>query len=250
MDKIKVSIVSYLNSKPFLYGLNNSAIKDQIELSIDTPSLCAQKLITNQVDLGLVPVVVLKKMTSFNIISDYCIGSEGKVDSVMLYSKVPLSKIKNILLDYQSNTSVALVKVLAKFYWKIDPNWVEAQVNYENNIVNDTAALIIGDRTFSLNNKYSYSYDLSEEWYKFTSLPFVFACWISNKSLSETFIRNFNRALKIGLDNRFTLIAELNKNNMNKIDLKDYLFSKIRYDYDSAKETALKLFLSYLEKLD
>ena len=49
---IKVSAVSYLNTMPFIYGLKNSTIFNQIELSLDYPSLCADKLLKGQVDIG------------------------------------------------------------------------------------------------------------------------------------------------------------------------------------------------------
>ncbi|MES2140404.1 MAG: menaquinone biosynthesis protein [Bacteroidota bacterium] len=249
MSKIKISVVSYLNSKPFLYGLNHSGLTNEIDLQLDIPSVCAQKLIDGKVDVGLIPVAVLPQLKEKYIISNYCIGAEGKVASVILYSKVPLREIKNILLDYQSRTSVLLVKVLAGNYWKIDPQWIPAKADYENDIEGTTAAVIIGDRTFELESKYPYAYDLAEEWQKFTQLPFVFACWVANKKLPDHFISEFNRALKFGIDNRTKLIAELVEQNTYPTDIETYLTVNIKYDYDSLKEKALNLFLDYISKM-
>lgn len=250
MSKIKISVVSYLNSKPFLYGLNHSGMINEIDLQLDIPSVCAQKLIDGKVDIGLIPVAVLPQLKEKYIISDYCIGAEGKVASVILYSKVPLPEIKNILLDYQSKTSVLLVKVLAGNFWKIAPQWIPAKADYENDIEENTAAVIIGDRTFELENKYPYSYDLAEEWQKLTQLPFVFACWVANKKLPDHFISEFNQALKYGIDNRAKLIAELAEQNAYSTDIAAYLNINIKYDYDSSKEKALKLFLDYISKME
>ncbi|MES2287003.1 MAG: menaquinone biosynthesis protein [Bacteroidota bacterium] len=249
MSKIKISVVSYLNSKPFMYGLDHSKLINEIDLQLDIPSVCAQKLIEGKVDIGLIPVAVLPQLKEKYIISDYCIGAEGKVASVILYSKVPLQEIKNILLDYQSKTSVLLVKVLAANFWKIDPQWISAKADYENDIEGNTAAVIIGDRTFELENKYPYSYDLAEEWQKLTQLPFVFACWVANKKLPDHFISEFNRALKFGIDNRTKLIAELVEQNTYATDIGAYLTINIKYDYDSLKEKALNLFLDYISKM-
>ncbi len=249
MEKIKISVVSYLNSKPFIYGLQHSAIINNIDLQLDIPSICAQKLMDGSVDIGLIPVAIIPNINPHFIISNYCIGAEGKVASVMLYSNVPLDKIKNILLDYQSRTSVMLVKVLAKQYWKINPNWINAEADYEDNVTETTAAVIIGDRTFGLENKYAYSYDLAEEWTKFTLLPFVFACWVSNKKLSESFITEFNQSLKLGLDNRDVLIKDIEASALYSTDINKYLFENIRYNFDERKQKALKLFLDYCEEL-
>ena len=247
-EKIKISVVSYLNSKPFIYGLQRSRLLKEIDLQLDIPSACAQKLVEGKVDIGLVPVAVLPKLKNQYIISDYCIGAEGKVASVMLYSNVPLSEITSILLDYQSNTSVALVRILADNFWKISPQWVSAPANYENDIKGSIAGVIIGDRTFGLESKYAYSFDLAEEWQKFTQLPFVFACWVANKKLPDRFLSEFNLALKSGLDNRSALIAELNEYKNYDIDLDTYLNQNIKYEYDNAKKQALELFLGYLQK--
>jgi chorismate dehydratase len=153
VQRIKVSAVSYINTLPFLYGINNSEIKDQLDLSLDIPSDCAKKLLSGEVDIGLVPVAILPQLKEYHIISDYCIGAVGDVDSVALYSDVPLDEIESVYLDYQSRSSVNLVKVLAKEYWHISPTWNDTTDGYENKIEGNIAGVIIGDRTFNLSKK-------------------------------------------------------------------------------------------------
>jgi chorismate dehydratase len=246
MQKIKISAVSYLNSKPFIYGLEHSAIRESIDLQLDIPSVCAQKLLDGSVDIGLIPVAVIPRLKNHYIISDFCIGANGKVASVMLYSEVPLTEIKKVLLDYQSRTSVTLVQVLAEKYWKINPEWIKAEKDYEGNIAGSTAAVIIGDRTFGLENKYPFTYDLSEEWKKFSGLPFVFACWVANKKLSGDFLDSFNKALAEGLNGRPELITKIEAAGTYQTDVAFYLNHSISYDLDKNKRRALELFLSYL----
>jgi len=236
----KVSCVSYLNSQPFIYGLKNSSIICEIQLSLDVPSVCADKLINGNADIGLVPVIVIPELKESHIISDYCIGADGKVETVLLLSDVPLEKIKSVLLDNQSRTSVLLLKVLAEKFWKISPQWIEGKTDFEKNISENTAGLVIGDRTFSLKNKFEYVYDLSEEWKKFTSLPFVFACWASNKKIPDEFVSRFNNALESGLKN-IPLVAA--QHPSNGFDALDYLTKKISYNFDDRKKMAMRLFL-------
>lgn len=248
-EPIKVSLVSYLNSKPFLYGLQHYPLKNDISISLDSPAVCAQKLLDKKVDIGLIPVAIIPQLNEYHIIGNYCIGAQGKVGSVMLYSDVPLKDIKTILLDYQSRTSVTLVKILAKQLWKIAPVWENAAENFETKIVGTTAAVIIGDRTFGLENKFAYTYDLAEEWEKLTGLPFVFACWVANKKLPDDFINEFNAALKFGIDNRPALIAELSKENNYSTDVAYYLNEQIKYDLNDERKKALSLFLEYMKGL-
>jgi chorismate dehydratase len=249
MSKLKISVVSYLNSKPFIYGLEHSDLMNEIDLQLDIPSTCAQKLIDGSIDLGLVPVAIIPKLKEAHIISDYCIGAVGKVASVCLYSEVPLNEIKTILLDYQSRTSVTLVKVLAKEQWKISPEWQNASEHFENSVSGTTAAVIIGDRTFGLENKYPYRYDLAEEWQKLTGLPFVFAAWVSNKKLPDDFFQKFNLALKLGLENINSISKSIQEQNQYPTNVNYYLTQNIDYRLDKPKREGLARFLSYLKSL-
>ena len=188
LNKIKISAVSYQNTIPFLYGMENSEFIDRNTcVSLDIP-----KLLDNEVDIGLVPIAILPQLSEFEIITDYCIGAEGDVKSVLLLSDVPLNKIEKVYLDYQSRTSVNLLIVLAQNFWKINPVFKHARPGYESEITGKTAGVVIGDRTFALKKNYKYAYDLAGEWTKFTGLPFVFACWVSNKKIDFDFIKQFN----------------------------------------------------------
>jgi chorismate dehydratase len=248
MSLIRISAVSYLNSKPFIYGLQQSDIIKDIQLSLDTPAACAEKLLNNKVDIGLVPVAILPRLSNYHILSNYCIGAVGPVSSVKLYSRVPLKNIESIWLDHQSRTSVALTRVLAKEHWHIDPKWLKGEEGYEKKITGNTAGVVIGDRTFELNDKFEYQYDLSEQWYQFTKLPFVFACWVTTKELSPAFHVAFNAALEKGVDATGLLSKEINKTGKYKTDVYEYLHKYLSYKFDDEKRKGLKLFLEYLKQ--
>ena len=244
MVKYKVSAVSYLNTIPFIYGLKQSELIKTIDLQLDYPSICADKLINGSVDLALVPVVVIPKLKLPYIISDYCIGANGSVDTVCLYSDVPIDKIDSIGLDYQSRTSVDLLKVLLKEYWKLNPIFINEEVGFENKIKGKHAALVIGDRAFTLIAKHKFIYDLSAIWKEMTGLPFVFAAWVSNTKLPQDFINTFNTALEEGLSNIDKALALEGYSYPKCENPKDYLNNKISYNLDSEKQKGMELFLS------
>src|SRR5688572_20649974 len=114
-----------------------------LELSVDYPAKIAQQLIDGEVDVALVPVAIIPKLKEYHIISDYCIGAEGPVASVCLFSDVPMNEIKRIYLDYQSRTSVALLKVLVREYWKLDVELIETTDVYQDKIKGTDAGLVI-----------------------------------------------------------------------------------------------------------
>ena len=240
---LKISAVSYLNTIPFIHGLKQSELIKIIDLQLDYPSICADKLINGTVDLALVPVAVIPKLKEANIISDYCIGANGAVDTVCLYSDVPIEEIESIALDYQSRTSVALLKILLNEYWQLNPELKKANVGFEENIKGNHAALVIGDRAFALNTKHAYIYDLSAIWKEMTGLPFVFAAWVANTKLPKDFIVSFNKALEKGLSNIDKALALEGDSYPNCKNPEDYLNNKISYNLDVEKQKGMELFL-------
>ena len=242
---IKISAVNYLNTKPFVHGIENSGFLEQIELQLDIPSVCAEKLINDDVDIGLIPIAILPKLDYYDILTDYCIGARGEVGSVLLLSEKPLEKIENIILDFHSKTSISLVKILCYKYWKINPLWVDSNKDFDHLIKGATAGILIGDRAMKIRSKFEYVYDLAFEWEKFTDMPFVFACWTSNKKLPESFVNSFERAISWGVKNKLSSITDME----NYAEAKIYLENNMSYDLDSDKKTAMDLFLSYLKAL-
>lgn len=247
MQKIRISAVSYTNTKPFLYGLQHTDIINDIDLSLDIPAECAQKLIDDKADIGLIPVAATINLPQWEIVSDYCIGANGPVDSVFIFSNCDISEVKRLQLDPESRSSNNLARVLLKNYWEISPELITNTPDYSFSNDHNTAFVQIGDRTFGKKEKFEYVYDLAEEWQKFTGLPFVFAAWIANKPIPQQFIERFNAALKIGLNNRAELIKTLPTNL--DFDLEDYLMHKLDFNLTADKRKALYLFLDYIKAL-
>ncbi len=217
---------------------------NMMELSVDYPAKIGQQLIDGIVDVALVPVAVIPKMKEYHIISDYCIGAEGPVASVCLFSDVPLHDIKRIYLDYQSRSSVALLKLLVRDYWKLDVEFIPTTGDYESNIKGTDAGLVIGDRAFLQRKVSPYIYDLAEYWIRYTSLPMVFAAWISNKALPIEFIQQFNNANSIGIHNIPAVVAE---NPFNEYDLTTYYVKNLSYPLTPSKRQGLNKFIGYLQ---
>ena len=250
MTKLRISAVSYTNTFPFIYGLENNSIIEQIELTKDIPSVCAQKLLNNEVDIGLVPAVIIPQLINSEIISDYCIGASGAVRSVILASFKPLEQIKTIYLDHHSRSSVMLTRILANKFWKINVGWLNTTNGFEKNLKQDEAAVIIGDKAMAVENDFPYTYDLAQEWIKYTNLPFVFAAWVSNKNINQKFKSDLNKALKWGVDKIDEMVSKTNFSFLaDHINPKEYLTKNIDYVFDSEKQEGLGLFLKYANDL-
>jgi len=220
-------------------------MQDEIVLTTDYPSRIAQKLLDDEIDIGLVPVAIIPRMKEAHISADFCIGCNGPVASVCLFSDVPLENVDNILLDYQSRTSVQLAKILLKEYWNLQPQLTDAKEDFREHIKGTTAGLVIGDRALEQRKQSAYVYDLGEAWKNMTGKSFMFAAWISNKKLSEHFIQSFNTANQYGLSR---LDEVVDHQSYGLYDLHKYYTENISYKLDKSKQDGLDLFLEKIRE--
>lgn len=242
IKKHSLTAVSYLNTKPFLYGLLRHPIRESLDLSLDIPAVGAQKLLAGNCDLGLVPVAILPELEGASIISDFCIGTEGVVKTVSIYSNCPMEQVETLWLDFHSRTSVELAKILLREYWQVEPRLQGASAGYLERLGDKDAALVIGDRTIGLSRKFVYEYDLGASWRAYTDLPFVFAAWVSRVPLSSEFLSAFNEALAEGV-RAIPELMYLIPSPDPDFDLEAYFTHHINYQLDDAKKEALQLFL-------
>jgi len=218
--------------------------KDKWEISVDPPGEIARKLSLGHADVGLVPVAAIPGMKQARLINSYGIAANGPVNSVFLFSRRPIHEIQQVLLDFESRTSVALVRVLARNFWKINCDFVPAYEGYENLIQGHTAGVIIGDRAIRAMLDFEYRYDLSEAWKQMTSLPFVFARWVSCVELENREIAEFTNALQRGLEQKDLLLLRLiEEQNWNPEFIIKYLKESILYKIDEDAERGMRLFL-------
>ena len=242
---IKLAAVSYLNTKPLLYGIVQSALADRIELQLRPPAECARMLEQGEVDLALVPVAALPNLHQPRIVSEYCIGTIGAVKTVALFSDRPLEEVEALYLDHHSRTSVELTRILLREHWHLDPRILPAFDGYIDKIGGQTAGLVIGDRSIGLNERFAYTYDLGQAWMDMCGLPFVFAAWVSTRKFDPGFLEEFNEAMRSGLS-RIPQLIYLLPDPHPGFDLEEYYTRYISYELDEPKKEALTLFLRKL----
>ena len=241
----RIGAVSYLNTLPFLLGIQQSDIMQRIELVKDYPAKIAQDLMDGTIDIGLVPVAIIPLLKDPYLVSEYCIGAEGPVASVSIFSQVPMEEIKTVYLDYQSRTSIQLAQILLKNYWKQDVEFIPASEGYIEKISGTTAGVIIGDRALAAISQFTYSFDLAAAWIAHTGLPFVFATWVANKPIPAEFMKQFDLANSYGLTHLEEVIAKVPKHETG-YDLYKYYTQNISYQFTADKKKGMELFLKNL----
>lgn len=242
---LKISMVSYLNSKPFLFGLESTKLIRDLELHLEIPAQTAKKIKSNLVDIALVPVATLPHLEGFTIITDYCIGANERVDSVFLFSAVPIEQVMKIYLDAHSRTSANLIQILCREYWQIEVEFINDSTVNADLVKGNDACLMIGDKALECRHQMPYQYDLATAWNKHTGLPFVFAVWVSNKK-GEQIEESLNQSLKIGVD-QLNHVSDIYAQQFPNLNVAEYFTQSIDYHYNKEKAKALDLFLKKMK---
>jgi chorismate dehydratase len=177
---MRIGAVSYLNTKPLVYGL--AELAPQHELVFDLPSRLADDLAAGRLDVALIPSIEFFKNPTYTIVSDACIACRGPVRSVKLFSRVPPANIRTLALDEGSRTSVALVRILLRERLEIDPTLLPLPIDAQPEAIEADALLLIGDRAIQPpNGRFIAEWDLGDVWCRWAELPFVFAMWVAQQ---------------------------------------------------------------------
>lgn len=184
--RLKIGAVNYLNSKPLIEGLDE-LVSPWGDLRLDYPSRLADDLTAGRLDVALIPSIEYFRGSNYEVISDACVAAHGPVLSVKLYSRVPWGEIRSLALDEGSRTSATLVRVLLAERHGVFPKLRPLPLDHRTEETDADAILLIGDRAISPPaEKFRGTWDLGEEWFEWTGLPFVFAMWVARHSVEAT----------------------------------------------------------------
>jgi len=245
---IKISTVNFLNTLPYVYGLENGPLQSRLEISRDSPVSCSEKLYSGEVDIGLVPVVVIPSLPFSHSTLEYGIACNGQVESVCLVSNKQISQLDRIYLDYESRTSNQLLKVLLSDYWKLSPDLLNSFPGYEKLITGNTGGLLIGDRALKWKEIFPCNYDLGMAWKQYSGLPFVFATWVGRKDIVEAYKSELVESFELGLSS-LSYSIEMARHKYPGIDVETYLSRNIIFRLSGAGKEGLAYFLQKMENI-
>lgn len=209
MRKLRISVVEYLNTAPLVRGFTHGPLTGKYDLSFTVPSQCAEALRSGAADVAIIPAIEYQRIPDLVVLPDIAIASRNRVRSLIILSKKPIERVRSIALDKSSRSTQAVTRILADAYWKIFPEFIEAEPNLRAMLEISDAAMIIGDPALRISlaiEKKSalgpdgrgvfqaatlgiseaeifHVYDVVGEWSRFTSLPAVMAVWAGTREV-------------------------------------------------------------------
>ncbi len=251
---IKVGAPFYINTLPFFYPFLQKKIIFEADYSFDVPTKINVRLLKKEIDIGLISsAAFLENKSELVALSSFGIGAVDAVLSVQLFTKKAVHDLhgKIIGVPKASNTSVVLLQLLCKFFWKIEPQFVEFDTLYPEEL---DAFLLIGNGCLTeaqIGKSKDYMLvDLASEWKSYTDKPFIFALFACHRTTDAA---EFEEKLKLALDYSFSHLDEIvsvakEQTGLSDESLKTY-FQTISYQLTREHFEGLQLFGSYIQKM-
>jgi chorismate dehydratase len=241
---VRLGAVSYLNVRPLVHGLD--ARPDLVSIRFDVPSLCARLLAEGAIDLGMVPSITHLNRPGDRIVPGVCIGSDGPVASVAIFTRRPIRDVRTLALDTSSRTSAALTRILCARRFDIAPTFLPHDPDPAAMLAAADAALVIGDPALFADARAlgAEKIDLGAAWTDMTRLPFVWAFWAGRAGAAGAdVVAVLQRAAAAGMTCSDALADAYCAGNPARQSIaRRYLRDNLRFELDDRALDGLRLF--------
>lgn len=252
MRRLRISAISYLNTAPLVWDFEHGSVGAEFDITYTLPSQCARELESETADIGIVPAAAYATIPGLSILPEIAIASKNAVRSILLVSEKEMDDIASVAVDSSSLTSVALTRILFEKWWGGGRSFKSQPPNLETMLAEHDAALVIGDPALKVDRSHYRTWDLSEEWTRFTGKPFVFAFWAVRENAAKESLLDLNtifqqsRAHGLEPASLKQIVQEWSgKLGLPEDNLYRYLTTNIYYHLDENCLAGLSLFYRY-----
>ncbi len=191
LNTLRVGEISYTNCFNIFHCLRRRLPAPGVEFHTAPPAELNALLSRGEIDLGISSSIEYARHSrDYCLLPSYCIGAEGEIWSIRLFSRLPLSGLndREIVLTGESETTVVLLKIILSRFLGFRNTFRTEFTDLETALENAPAVLLIGDKALAAGRRAAPDiniYELSEIWREHTGLPFVFALWTLRREALE-----------------------------------------------------------------
>jgi chorismate dehydratase len=252
MSRLRVSAISFLNTVPLLWDFEHGTAGADFDISYTVPSSCAAELLAGTADIGIIPAAAYTQIPDLVVLPGVAIAARRPVRSILLVSKRPLDSVRTVALDTSSMTSVALTKVLFERWLGAGRTFTPMAPDVDAMLQDHDACLLIGDAALQVDRSKHYTFDLAEEWIRFTGRPFVFAFWAIRRAALANAPADLVTIFQTSRDHgtqpeSIDRIARswAGRVGLSEAEVRTYLTENIHYQLDPGCLEGLHLFYRY-----
>lgn len=243
MPPVRVATVPYVNAAPLVWAFRDGR-DPAFDLVAEPPARIADLLRAGLVDVGLLPAIEFQRVEGLELLPGLCVASRRRARSVYLASRRPIRDVRRVALDRSSRTSAALLRVILAHLRVAGVSFTECDPSLPDMLREHDAALLIGDAALLADTAGLERYDLAEEWFRMTGLPFVFAAWAVRRGTAlPGGPRPFLDSCRDGLAHLPEIARrEGERSGLPPETIAEYLRVNIHYDLGEAESRGLELF--------
>ncbi|ARU41941.1 hypothetical protein CCB80_12660 [Armatimonadetes bacterium Uphvl-Ar1] len=245
MAKFRVGCVPYVNAAPLIWPF----VEDEnrpIEVIFDVPSQLPARHQTGEIDAMLVSSIDALRTPGAHIVDKVCIGSNGPVESVRLFSRVPFGMIQTLALDQSSMTSNALAQIILREGYGSRPNCMAFPPDLEVMLDVCDAAIIIGDNGLTAQSPGARVLDLGQAWTDNYNLPFVWALWTSHRPIDPELANLLQSVLNHPVEESYPFAIK--SSGWEPELVARYLTNCVQFQFGNEEQIGLQLYASKLQQ--
>jgi chorismate dehydratase len=255
---IRLGHIDYSNCFPVHAQLLAEPVPPDVQILSGVPAVLNRALAAGEIDVAPCSSIEYARHASqYRILPDFVFGSDGPVQSIRFDASIAPDQLDDatVYVTDSSATSVVLLRILLERCWGVTPKFEPFDQTRSDPLHNGAAAaLFIGDVALRRSaDAARFTFDLGEEWTRWTGLPFAFAVWQARvdtppgdlarlttllRDSREYFHRN-----RTGLAERFAPHFHIDPQRLL------HYWDSLRYDLDERMRSGLRHFLALAAEL-
>lgn len=264
MSKLRLGKVDYINCLPVYYALEEGLVPLEADIVKGPPTRLNKLFLSGKLETTPISLIeYARNVDSCFILPDLSISADGRVASILLFSKVPVTELegKKVCLTRSSATSVILLKVLFDHYYQVEVRYETTPPDLDKMMSKADGALLIGNDAMLTHQRVKDAglpylvTDLGEAWKQFTGEKMVYAVWVVRRTYAENnpdavnlICKALSRSRKIGLNHIPDMIKKAQRESGLPLHIIEDYFKTIRHDFDGDYRRALLTFYDYAYK--
>jgi chorismate dehydratase len=196
LGPVRLGYIEYLNVLPVYYGLEQGIIDLPVAVKKGPPAQLNQLFVQGALDITPISSIEYARHAADAVVlPDLSVSADGRVTSVLLFTKVDPSKLEGrpVALTSHSATSVVLTKIILQERYGVKPVYHAALPDPVQMLTDADACLIIGDPALLAANDPHLRVlhptlriiDLGEAFKELTGEIMVFALWVIRREFAE-----------------------------------------------------------------
>lgn len=265
MNKIRLGQIDYLNCYPVYYAIEHKQVPVNAKMVKGYPTKLNEMFLEGKLDITPISSIEFARHSDQAIIlPNMSISADGEVQSILLFSKVPVTELDglNVCLTSSSATSVALLKILFEHYYQIQVRYTVQKPDLQQMLKKNDAALLIGDDAMlarhgalDYEGRPLFVIDLGRAWRDFTGLKMIYALWVIRSKFVEehtaeieAIVKAFVDAKDFGFSHVSLLVDKAEQATGLPRPVLESYFQTILYEFGKDEQKALLTYYDYAYK--